>query len=86
MNLIEILAIWNIAGSLVLAFVIIKFSINHAEYRSILRPDVIYKAYKVNYFGCMMITLLINLICPVISIGYWICNFIYFIFTVGRKD
>lgn len=44
-------------------------------------PIWIYKHYKVNYFGCLMMTILYNLVCPMISFCYWF----YKLCTVGRK-
>ena len=44
-------------------------------------PIWIYKHYKVNYFGCLMMTILYNLVCPMLSFCYWF----YKLCTVGRK-
>jgi hypothetical protein len=47
---------------------------------------------NINWFGIIIITLLLNIICAPYAIGYWlykfisvICNLVRFIFTVGRK-
>lgn len=50
-----------------------------------LNPVWLWKAYKVNVFGCFILTILFNLACPLVSIIYWIIKFIGWICTVGRK-
>lgn len=50
-----------------------------------LNPLHIYKHNRVNWFGAFMVAILYNLICPGMSVYYWVCKFIYFICTVGRK-
>lgn len=59
---------------------------------SYLNPIWLYKNYKVNYFGCLILTILFNIACPLFSIIYWLCKIIYclckfikWIMTVGRK-
>lgn len=45
-------------------------------------PCFIYKHAYVNWFGCLFLFLLVNLICPVLSICYWV----YKLCTVGRRN
>lgn len=48
-----------------------------------LNPKLIWEQYDtVNIFGCTVLTIVLNLLCPVFSIGYWF----YKLCTVGRKD
>lgn len=48
-----------------------------------LNPKDIWKNYEnVNIFGCVILTVCLNLLVPVISIGYWF----YKLCTVGRKN
>lgn len=44
-------------------------------------PKVIYKNIHVNWFGTMLLTIIFNILLPVISIPYWI----YKLCTIGRK-
>ena len=44
-------------------------------------PIWIYKHYKVNYFGTIFLTIVFNVLCPILTIGYWF----YKLCTIGRK-
>ena len=44
-------------------------------------PVIIYRTEKVNWFGCLALTLLGNMLFPIFAICYWI----YKLCTVGRK-
>lgn len=79
------LLVWNAVGFVIIIDQILEGR-NHCDGKCILRPDVVYEALSVNYFGCAVITIIINLLCPVVSISYWLIKFIGFIFTVGRDD
>ena len=47
-----------------------------------LNPLFLYDYHnKLNWFGVICLTLLYNLLCPLITIGYWF----YKLCTVGRK-
>ena len=46
-----------------------------------LNPIWIYNHTKVNIFGCILLTVLFNVICPIVTFGYWF----YKLCTVGRK-
>lgn len=46
----------------------------------LINPVKIYRANKVNIFGCILLTLLLHLIFPYYAIIYWI----YKLCTVGR--
>lgn len=78
-----VLFLWTLVGGLI--FGILESIYYHPlDSRCILRPDFIYDTFSVNFFGVIFLTILFNLLCPIISIFYWICKFIHFIFTVGR--
>jgi hypothetical protein len=44
-------------------------------------PIWIYQHYRVNIFGCVLLTVVYNLLCPIGSIIYWL----YKLCTVGRR-
>ena len=48
---------------------------------SFVNPKVIYKNISVNWFGAIILTILLNILLPVIAIPYWI----YKLCTIGRK-
>lgn len=50
-----------------------------------LNPVWLYRNYRVNYFGAFLLTLVFNLINPLVTVIYWPCVFIKWITTVGRK-
>lgn len=47
----------------------------------ILNPMCIYEVFKVNYFGCVVLMVIFNLLCPLATAIYWF----YKLCTVGRK-
>ena len=47
-----------------------------------LDPKAIWQQYcNVNIFGCILLTIILNLLCPIVSICYWF----YKLCTVGRR-
>lgn len=81
--LIKILITWNVVGGVI--FIILSANYYHSlDNRCILRPDFIYDSFNVNFFGCALLTLLFNLLCPIVTIVYWTYKFVHFICTVGR--
>lgn len=46
-----------------------------------LNPIWQYKTRKLNWFGAILLSMFWNLMCPIISIGYWL----YKLCTVGRS-
>ena len=60
---------------------------------SFLNPIRNYNAWEnINWFGIIVITLILNIICIPFAVGYWlyklisiICTLIEFLFTVGRR-
>lgn len=49
---------------------------------SFVNPFVIYKNISMNWFGVILLTVLLNIAFPLVSICYWF----YKLVTVGRKD
>ena len=49
---------------------------------SFVNPFVIYKNIPMNWFGVILLTIILNLLFPLVSICYWF----YKLVTVGRKD
>lgn len=82
---IKILLVWNISGFFLLVILWAESFSLWDDY-CLLHPYWIYKKFNVNYFGCGLLTMLVNLCCPFISVVYWSWKFIYFICTVGRKE
>lgn len=73
-----IFVFWNLIG-----LVCMGSSSNLGEVLSLWRltPQGVYKHFRVNYFGCFCVTLVFNLLCPVLSACYWF----YKLCTVGRN-
>lgn len=70
---------WNVIGLLV--FAIIYQMIYGILIEDMIAPWGVYKHMNVNWFGAIVLTLVFNLLCPVLSIGWWF----YWLCTVGRK-
>lgn len=88
-DLIILLIFWNIIG-LIIAFVGPLESNSEGAFGlargfEFVNPIFIYKHNRVNWFGAIMVCLVYSLICPIVTICYWVYKFIYFICTVGRK-
>ena len=71
LKIFGILLCWNFVG----------FLIGTCTTNLHLNPKKIYELHSVNIFGCVVLTIMFNLFCPVFSIGYWF----YKLCTVGRK-
>lgn len=52
-----------------------------AEGLEFVNPRFIYKHVHVNFFGCLLLTIACNLLCPIGSILYWM----YKLATVRRR-
>lgn len=81
----KILLAWNLAGMLILAITWANLG-DPFDKKSLLHPSWLYRNFRINYFGCGLLTLIFNLLCPVVSIIHWICEFFYFVCTVGREQ
>ena len=77
---LSIAVAWNIIGFIVL--LLIPYSRDAKKLIEIFNPKYIYKNIDVNWFGCFILTLFFNLLCPVFALGYWF----YWLCTVGRRD
>lgn len=81
--------LWSVVGLFGWVAVIVgnvsDGAINRAKGIEFLNPLHIHKHNQVNWFGAFMVAILYNLICPGMSVCYWVCKFVYFICTVGRK-
>lgn len=81
--IIILVLIWMMFGAVLLDYITKRYFDHFCD---IFNPFKIYDCIIVNVFGCIVFTILFNLLCPIVSIFYWICKFTHFIFTVGRKD
>ena len=61
-------------------FILFILSVDGANF-SFVNPMVIYKNIKVNWFGAWALTILANVLLPLVAIPYWI----YKLCTVGRQ-
>ena len=80
--LILVSILWNILGFLVL--IDIGITADWAQYCDgfeLLNPIFIYRQLRVNYFGAFWVTLFMNALCPIVSLGYWF----YKLCIVGRR-
>ena len=70
---IFIIIVWNFLGFMIGLSMDNWYEIN---------PKEIWRQYdNINIFGCVLLTILLNLLCPIVSIFYWF----YKLCTVGRK-
>lgn len=81
-DIIAIFIIWNIGGALIVSALSADYNYNLYEYLS---PISIYHNTNLNVFGCIVLTVLRNILCPLMSIIYWIGVLLYWLMTVGRK-
>ena len=79
-----ILFLWNMVGFVIYIGIELAATMSTEPY-TILNPCDVYKIWAVNYFGCGLLTLIFNLLCPIMSIMYWLWKLIHFICTVGRR-
>jgi hypothetical protein len=77
-KIIILFILWNAIGIFILGF---SARIGYAIEVQRLNPIHIYKDRRVNWFGCFWLTLMFNLLCPVLTFSYWF----YKLCTVGRK-
>jgi hypothetical protein len=81
--------IWNVVGFGILYCYEESSSVyicrNSGQFMPYLNPVWLWKNYKINVIGLLFLILLFNLLCPLLSVVYWIAVFIKWICTVGRK-
>ena len=77
-----ILTVWHVLGFIVDILVMLREDCFGAHIEpDVLNPLYIYKHSNCNWFGVICLTLLVNLICPLLSICYWFCK----LCTVGGR-
>lgn len=77
---------WNLIGFLILLLIGAGSKIiGECPNSDFFSPLWLYENFYVNWFGALIMCVILNIICPVWSIGFWIYKFGRFIFTVGRK-
>ena len=77
---IEQIVVSLILGTMLEAAAILQFDYDYAF--NIFYPIINYKHWKnMNWFGVILFTTILNLVCPVLSIGFWFFK----LCTVGRK-
>ena len=65
--------VWNCLGFTISLYLGDWYEIN---------PKYIWRQYhNINIFGCIVLTIILNLLCPIVSIFYWF----YKLCTVGRR-
>lgn len=73
-----LLVIWNFVGLFILGM---SSRIGYMLEVDRLNPIYIYEDHRVNWFGAFVVALIMNAICPVVSVVYWFSK----LCTVGRK-
>jgi hypothetical protein len=79
-DIIAVLVLWSLIG-----FLVIGRLSNVSDLYEYLNPISIYHNTHLNIFGCIVLTIIRNLLCPVMSVIYWTAIFFYWLMTVGRK-
>ena len=80
--------VWNFIGFYILSFYeesSVTYNSSNAKALCYLNPLWVWENYKVNVIGCFLLTIIFNLVCPIITVVYWTIKFIGWICTVGRK-
>lgn len=79
-DIIRIICLWNYFGFVLL--LLIPYTRHAPDLDYIFNPIYIYKRIKtINWFGCLILTTLFNILCPILSIGFWF----YKLCTCGRR-
>jgi hypothetical protein len=69
---------YNVAGMLTVMLIDLRFGCDGFEF---VNPNWIYRNYRVNKFGAIFLSILLNLLCPIWTVIYWF----YKLCTVGRE-
>lgn len=81
-NLILMGLLWTAFGFALFAIIYDSFHITgETNFDNVLLPNKLYENTKLNWFGTILLWLLLNFLLLYISIGYWFCKLL----TVGRK-
>lgn len=80
--LVVIPIVWSLVGFVALC--IIPYTRDCSGPRAMFNPRVIYRSgtLNVNWFGCAILTIVFNLLCPILSLSYWF----YWLCTVHKSD
>lgn len=86
MSTFEIIIVVGIVWSVIGLFIALALddllpAVHAANGLEFVNPKFIYEHVRVNYFGCLLLTIACNLLCPIGSILYWM----YKLVTVGRR-
>ena len=79
------LIVWNLFGGVMLLILSVNRSFPGYS-AEMLRYEWLYDEFNVNEFGCTMLTILFNALCPIYTIGYWLVRTLKYLFTTGRVD
>ena len=79
------LIVWNLFGGLMLLILSVNRSFPGYP-AEMLRFEWLYDEFNVNEFGCTMLTILFNALCPIYTIVYWLVRTLKYLFTTGRVD
>lgn len=82
-DIILTLFVWSAFGLAMVVFTgfFDNSIINQADGMEFVNPIFIYKHTVVNWFGAFLLMIILNLLCPIGSVIYWL----YKICTIGRK-
>lgn len=78
--IIFILVLWTVMGEVFIVNTMTDTKIDNSTL-DFLNPVWIWSNFQVNMFGCIMLTLLFNLLIPLDSLCYWF----YKLCTIGRR-
>lgn len=76
-DIIAIFGLWNLMG-----FIIVVLFNHEPDLDEYLNPLRIYHNTHLNIFGCIVFTIIRNLLCPLVSTIYWTVAFFYWLMTV----
>ena len=81
-DVLGILVVWSVVGIVIeaIAYLFVDF-IDFEQGFDWLSPLYIYDNVEVNWFGCLLLTILVNALCPLATFCYWF----YRLCKVGRK-
>ena len=80
MPLYEILLYWHLAGGGILFFAWYCITNRFLYSASPLNPIDIIDDYNISIIGCVILTIIFNLLCPIFTIIYWLTKFVIYIF------
>lgn len=79
------LIVWNLFGGVMLLILSVNRSFPGYP-AEMLRYEWLYDEFNVNCFGCTLLTILFNAMCPLYTIGYWFVRTFKYLCTAGRVD